>query len=129
MPEGLNMSRIKNKGISRLIKAFRYSLGGLKIAWLNEEAFRTEVLLMGFMLPAGFLLGTTGTQRALLIGIYFIVLITELINSAIEAIVDRIGEEYHILAGRAKDLGSAAVLISLIACAVVWGIIFYERFS
>ena len=123
------MSRIKNKGISRLIKAFRYSLGGLKIAWLNEEAFRTEVLLMGFMLPAGFLLGTTGTQRALLIGIYFIVLITELINSAIEAIVDRIGEEYHILAGRAKDLGSAAVLISLIACAVVWGIIFYERFS
>ena len=112
----------------RLIKAFGYSIAGLKAAWQNEEAFRIEVLIIIFVIPAGWWLGTNGIQRALLIGIYFIVLITELINSAIEAVVDCIGKDPHILAGRAKDLGSAAVLVSLTACIVVWGIIIYERF-
>ena len=124
----LVVNRLKNRGIRRLKKAFGYSVAGLKAAWRNEEAFRIEVLLMIFVIPAGLWLGTTVMQRALLIGIYFIVLITELINSAIEAVVDCIGKDPHILAGRAKDLGSAAVLVSITACFVVWGIIFYEHF-
>ncbi|MBN1848368.1 MAG: diacylglycerol kinase [Deltaproteobacteria bacterium] len=122
------MQRKKNKGIPRLIKACGYSLKGLKAAWLNEEAFRIEILIIGIIFPLGWWLGASGTQKALLIGIYFVVLIVELINSAIEAIVDRIGEEYHLLAGRAKDLGSASVFISLTACVVIWAIILFERF-
>ena len=122
------MDRLKNKGIKRLIKAFWYSMSGLKSAWQNEEAFRTEVIIMVFMVPAALWLGTTIMQRVLLIGTFFMVLITELINSAIEAIVDRIGPEHHNLSKRAKDLGSAAVFISLLASLFVWGIIIYDRF-
>ncbi|MBN2062349.1 MAG: diacylglycerol kinase [Deltaproteobacteria bacterium] len=115
------------KGIRRLVKAFEYSISGLKAAWENEEAFRLEVFLSVPIIAAGLWLGGTGTQRALLIGIWFTVLITELINSAIESIIDRIGSNNHILSGRAKDLGSAAVLVSICACFIVWGIVAWER--
>ncbi|MBW2609940.1 MAG: diacylglycerol kinase [Deltaproteobacteria bacterium] len=121
------MENKENRGISRLIRAFWYSIDGLKAAWKNEEAFRLEIIAALLVIPAGLWLGTTATQRALLIGIYLIILITELINSAIEAIVDRMGPERHVLSGRAKDLGSAAVFVSIFAGVVVWGIIAYER--
>lgn len=81
-----------------------------------------------FVIPLGVWLGVSGTQRAILIGIYFIIPLTELLNSGIEAVVDRIGEERHELSGRAKDLGSAAVLLSICIASIVWIIIAYERF-
>jgi diacylglycerol kinase (ATP) len=128
MGNTLVADRPKNKGMRRLIKAFGYSVAGLNAAWQNEEAFRIEVLIMLFVIPVGWWLGANSIQRALLIGVYFIILITELVNSAIEAVVDCVGKDPHVLAGRAKDLGSAAVLVSITTCIVVWGIIVYGRF-
>jgi diacylglycerol kinase (ATP) len=118
----------KNKGIRRLINAGKYSAAGFKAAWVNEEAFRQEITLAILMVPLGIWLGTSGTQRAILIAIYFIVPLTELLNSAIEATVDRVGQERHELSGRAKDLGSAAVLLSIFIASIVWIIIACERF-
>ena len=122
------MGKSKNRGISRLINAFWYSLAGFKAAWKNEEAFRQEIILAILVIPAGLWIGTTATQRALLIGTYFLIPLTELLNSAIEAIVDRMGPERHVLSGRAKDLGSAAVLLIICVVVIVWGFIIYERF-
>ena len=87
-----------------------------------------EIVAAALMLPLAFWLGTTAVQRGLLVGTCFIVLITELLNSAIEAVVDRIGTEHHELSGRAKDIGSAAVMVSLIMTVIVWGIVIMERF-
>ncbi len=115
-------------GIKRLINATGYSIAGLKATWKEEEAFRQELLLSIVMIPAAFWLGETAVQRALLIASVFIVLITEVLNSAVEAVVDRIGTDHHPLSGRAKDMGSAAVMLSLINAAVVWGLIICERF-
>jgi diacylglycerol kinase (ATP) len=114
-------------GWRRLWAAAGYSIQGLKAAWINEAAFRQELLLVLFLSPLAFWLGTTATQRALLIFSLLIVLITELLNSAIEVAVDRIGSERHELSGRAKDMGSAAVMVALIAAACVWGMIAWER--
>jgi len=116
------------QGLKRLVNATRYSLAGLKAAWKNEEAFRMEIVAAALMVPSAFWIGTTAAQRGLLVGTCFIVLITELLNSAIEAIVDRIGVEHHELSGRAKDIGSAAVMLSLIMTVIVWGLIVLERF-
>ncbi len=118
----------KNKGIRRLVNAFRYTIAGIKAAWLNEEAFRQEIIMGVLMVPLGVWLGDSGTQKALLVGIYFIIPLVELLNSAIEAIVDRIGEERHKLSGRAKDMGSAAVFLSICIALIVWAIITCERF-
>lgn len=118
----------KIRGIRGLIKAFKYSIAGLKAAWENEEAFRLEIFLSVPIIAAGLWLGETGAQRALLIGVWCIVLITELVNSAIEAIVDRIGQEENILSGRAKDFGSAAVLVSICGGIIIWVIIAWGRF-
>jgi diacylglycerol kinase (ATP) len=117
-----------NRGIRRIINAFRYSFAGYKAAWKNEEAFRQECIIAIFVIPAGLWLGRTGTQRALLIGVYIVIPLIELLNASIEAIVDRMGPEQHLLSGRAKDLGSAAVLLSIVMSMVVWGLIAYERF-
>jgi len=117
-----------NRGIRRIINAFRYSFAGYKAAWTNEEAFRQECIVAIFVIPLGLWLGTTWTQRALLIGIYFIIPLIELLNASIEAIVDRMGPERHHLSGRAKDLGSAAVLLSICMAIIVWVLIAYERF-
>jgi diacylglycerol kinase (ATP) len=124
----LIMTKQQNRGISRLINAFWYSLAGFKAAWDNEEGFRQEIILAILVIPAGLWLGTTGTQRALLIVVYLIIPLVELINSAVESIVDRMGPERNLLSGRAKDLGSAAVLLSICIAVIVWGIIFYEHF-
>ncbi len=122
------MANSEAQGLKRLVNATRYSLAGLKAAWKNEEAFRMEIVAAVVMLPSAFWLGNTATQRGLLVGTCFIVMITELLNSAIEAIVDRIGTEHHELSGRAKDIGSAAVMLSLIMTVIIWGILIMERF-
>ncbi|HEY3488139.1 MAG TPA: diacylglycerol kinase [Gammaproteobacteria bacterium] len=115
-------------GITRIINAAGYSLQGLCFAWRNETAFRQEVLLAVILIPCAFWIGDNAVQISLLIGSCLAVLMAELLNSAIEAAVDRISSEHHPLAGRAKDLGSAAVLIGLIQVLVVWGLILMERF-
>ena len=97
-------------------------------AWKNEAAFRQELLLVLVLVPVTFWLGQTALERAVLIGSLFLVLIVELINSAIEAAIDRHGDEQHELSGRAKDIGSAAVFISLLTVATIWGLIAAERF-
>lgn len=114
------MSKPGNTGFTRIIKAAGYSWAGLKAAFKHEAAFRQELALCLVMVPLGFWLAQTGVERALLIGSLLLVLIVELLNSAIEAVVDRFGGEQHELSGRAKDIGSAAVFIALLNVAIVW---------
>lgn len=117
-----------NRGFKRLVNAFYYSMAGFKAAWINEEAFRQELLSGIIVVPAGFFIGATGTQRAILIGSYLIIPLVELLNSAIEATVDRFGNERNELSGRAKDIGSAAVFLSICTAVIMWGLIIWERF-
>ena len=109
------------QGLTRLINALGYSRDGLCAAWKNEAAFREEVMLAAITLPLAFYLGKTGIERALLAGSIIFILIVEILNSAVEAVVDKASPEKHELAKRAKDMGSAAVLLSLLSAAVVWG--------
>jgi len=95
-------------------------MAGVKACWQNEEAFRQEMFLALIATPIAFWLGDNNIERVLLIGCMLLVLVTELLNSALEAIVDRIGEEHHELSGRAKDMGSAAVFFTLVWTVVVW---------
>lgn len=117
------MANQPHTGWRRVVNATHYSWAGLKAAWRNEEAFRQESLLVCFLSPFAFWLGHTPTERALLIGSLLLIVIVELLNSGIEAVVDRIGLERHELSGRAKDIGSAAVFVSLLNAAVVWGLV------
>lgn len=110
-----------NKGLKRIVLAAGYSVAGLRAAFRHEAAFRQELMLTVVLLPAACWLDVASTQRALMIAALFIVLIVELLNSAIEAIADRIGPEYHELSGRAKDIGSAAVFVALLMGICVWG--------
>jgi diacylglycerol kinase (ATP) len=103
-----------------LLNAAGYSLSGLAAAARHEDAFRQELILVALATPVALWLGSTGVERALLIGSLFLVLVVELLNSAIEATVDRISFENHRLAKRAKDIGSAAVMLSLVNAGVVW---------
>ena len=114
------MDKPNGQGLGRIFRAGKASLAGFKAAFVNEAAFRQELLLLVIMVPAGLWLGNSGVDRALLVSSLFLVLIVELLNSAVEAVVDRIGPERHELAGRAKDLGSAAVFLALSNVAVVW---------
>ena len=118
----------RRTGISRILYAGLYSLRGFREAWINESAFRQEVVLAVFLVPAAFWLGQTAVERILLIGCVALVLIVELLNSAVETSINRIGTELHPLSGRAKDMGSAAVLVSLLFTLFVWGTIFVQRF-
>lgn len=110
-------------GLQRLWNALGYSVAGLRAAYRNEAAFRQEIWLAIVLIPATWLLPVSVLEQALLIGVLLLVLIVELINSAIEATVDRISIEHHLLAKRAKDVGSAAVLLALINATVFWAII------
>lgn len=110
----------KNTGLKRIILATGYSLQGLKSAFQYEAAFRQELLLAAILIPVACYLDVTQIERILLIAPVFLVIIVEIINSAIEAVVDRISLEKHELAGRAKDLGSAAVLIALLLTVYIW---------
>ena len=114
------MVKKSGSGIGRLFKAFGWSMSGLKAAFLQEAAFRQELLLCIILTPVAFYLGTTGLEKALLLGSLMLVLIVELLNSAVEAVVDRISKDQHVLAGQAKDMGSAAVFLSLLNVAIVW---------
>jgi diacylglycerol kinase (ATP) len=117
-----------NRGFKRLVNAFYYSMAGFKATWINEEAFRQEILVGIIVVPAGFFIGETGTQRAILIGSYLVIPLVELLNSAIEAVVDRVGMERHELSGRAKDIGSASVFLSICTAVIMWALIIWERF-
>lgn len=110
-------------GLRRLYFASRYSYQGLTAAFSSEAAIRQEVFALLILLPLALLLDVTAAERALLVLSLFLVFITELLNTAVEAVVDRIGSDYHPLSGKAKDIGSAAVLCSLIGSACVWLII------
>lgn len=112
---GQNLSRL-----ARLRAAFFNSMNGFKAAWLSEEAFRQEIYLLAVTVPLGLWLGKTGIEKALLVGSILLILIVELLNTGIEIVVDRIGIERHKLSGRAKDVGSAAVFVSLILAGVMW---------
>jgi diacylglycerol kinase (ATP) len=112
-------------GLRRLINAFGYSMHGFKDAFEHEHAFRQEAMLAAVLLPLAFVLEGSGIGRALLVGSVLLVVLVELLNSAIEATVDRISLENHILAKRAKDIGSAAVLLSLVNLAAIWGLVLF----
>jgi diacylglycerol kinase (ATP) len=116
------------QGLRRLVNAFGYSRDGFAAAWKHEAAFREELLLAAIAIPAGLWLGQTGIERALLVGTILIVLIVELLNSAIEAVVDRVSPERHELSKRAKDIGSAAVLVTLMLAAAVWALILIPHY-
>lgn len=109
-----------NTGLTRLFKAFGYSTKGLAACFKNEAAFRQEIAASVILIPLGLYLGATGVERALLVGSWLLVLLVELLNSAIEAVVDRIGHEHHELSGRAKDIGSATVLLAISLSAITW---------
>jgi diacylglycerol kinase (ATP) len=115
-------------GLRRIWNAGMYSIAGIRASWNNEAAFRQELVLCLILVPAAFWLGGNAVERALLAGSCLLVLVVELLNSAIEAAIDRIGIDQHKLSGRAKDMGSAAVFISLWMAALCWGLIIHERF-
>ena len=114
------MTKRGGKGFGRLYRAFFWSMSGLRATFVHEAAFRQELLLCVILVPFAFYFGKTGVEKALLLGSLLLVLIVELLNSAVEATVDRIGEDDHELSGRAKDIGSAAVFLSLVNAGVVW---------
>ena len=122
------MIKPRNTGITRVWKATIYSMQGLKAAWRHESAFRQELVLGLILLPISFLIAKSWVEVAVLMGVCFLVLIVELLNSAVEAVVDRIGHEHHDLAGQAKDMGSAAVMLSLIMAVGTWILIGAHNF-
>lgn len=122
------MAKPDVRGVQRIIEAFGYSLKGFKAAWENEEAFRTEIIVLPFMCVAAFYVGKDLTQIAFLLACLFLVLAAELVNSAIEAVVDRISDDIHPLSGRAKDMGSSIVLVALIINGIVWGLLIYQNY-
>lgn len=113
-------------GLVRIWNAFRYSLAGLRAAFKHEDAFRQECLLAAILIPAAFFVPATFLGKAILIGSTLLVLIVELVNSAIEATVDRVSLEHHRLAKRAKDIGSAAVLLTLLNLALMWALVLLD---
>ena len=110
-----------------MFRATVWSLQGLRAAWLHESSFRLEVYLFVVLAPLGWWLGGDGVERALLVGCLMLVLAVELLNSAIEAVIGRYGDEPHELAGRAKDMGSAAVFVAMLNVLVVWGALLWPR--
>ena len=125
--DGTVVDRYKPRGATRLLRALGASWRGLAGAFREEAAFRQELGFAALVIPLGLWLGHTGVERALLIGPVLLVLVVELINSAIEATVDRIGFERHALAGLAKDIGSAAVFMSFVLFGVVWLLVLLGR--
>ena len=123
------MANPQNTGMRRIVNATSFSMAGLRAAWVNEAAFRQECAAALILMPIGVWLGQSAVERGLLIGSCLLVIVVELLNSAIEAAVDRVSMDRHRLAGRAKDLGSAAVFVGIGIVFLVWGLIAWERFS
>ncbi len=119
------MTRAGNTGIRRIILAAGYSWKGFKACFRHEAAFRQELGLSVILLPLALWLGESAVERALMIGVWLIVPVVELLNSGIEAVVDRISDEHHPLAGRAKDVGSAAVFLAFANAAAVWAVLLF----
>ena len=119
------MAESGNKGIARIIKATGYSWQGLRAAYRHEEAFRQEIWLCMVMIPLGLYLGEGGVEKALLVSSVMLLPLVEILNSALEAVVDRLGGEQHELSGRAKDMGSAAVAIAIALMALVWTLVLF----
>jgi diacylglycerol kinase (ATP) len=117
------------QGLARLVSATINSLQGFRQAWQHEAAFREECLLLALFFPLAFWLGQTPGTIALLLVSGLVILIVELLNTAVEAVVDRIGLERHELSGRAKDVASAAVFLSLVQFLLVWGLVAWQRFA
>ena len=122
------MGKPGNTGITRIIKAFGFSMQGLRASWKHESAFRQEAMLAIILLPWAFWLARTPAELMILLMTLFIVVITEVLNSAVEAVVDRVSDDHHKLAGRAKDMASAAVFLSLVMTVIVWGVLLFDRF-
>lgn len=120
LPKEAPNAQKQRSGLNRVIHAAGYSVAGLRAGW-RETAFRQEAMLATLLLPASFWLGQTWLEVAMLAGVVVLVLVTELLNTSIEAAIDRIGPEWHDLSKRAKDMGSAAVLLSLLLCGGTWG--------
>ena len=116
------------RGPARVFKAAVWSWQGLCAAWKHESSFRLEVYLFVVLAPLALWLGQTPVERALLIGAMLLVMAMELANSAIEAVIERYGSEFHVLAGRAKDMGSAAVFVLMMNVLLCWGLILVPRF-
>ncbi len=114
------------KGVARLIAALRNSVTGMQTCWRKEEAFRQEIWVLTLAFPLGWWLGENGIERALLLGSVLLIPIFETLNSAVEAMVDRIGSEFHPLAGYAKDIASASVLLAIGLAALVWGLVLFD---
>ena len=112
---------------ARILKAAKWSMQGLQAAWMHESSFRLEVYVFVVLAPIGWWLGQTPVERVLLIGSMLLVMAIELLNSAIEAVIERYGAEFHELAGRAKDMGSAAVFVLMVNVLLVWGAILGPR--
>ena len=115
------------RGPGRILKATLWSCQGLRAAWLHESSFRLEVWLLVVAVPLALWLGDSGLERAVMIGSCLLVLSAELLNSAIEAVIERYGPEHHELAGRAKDMGSAAVFVLMMNVLLVWGLVLGPR--
>ena len=115
------------RGPAGVWKALRWSLQGIGIAWRVEESFRLEVYLFVVMGPLGLWLGQNGVERALLVGCLLLVMSAELLNSGIEAVIERYGAEHHEMAGRAKDMGSAAVFVLMMNVLLCWGLVLVPR--
>ncbi|GAA4344136.1 diacylglycerol kinase [Kangiella taiwanensis] len=115
-------------GLPRIIHASHYSWLGLKAAWRHEAAFRQELVMAVVLIPLSFVLGQSAAQIGLMVMSVLLVLMMELINSAVEAVVDRFGGEQHQLSGRAKDIGSAAVAIAILNLVIVWAVILIMNF-
>ncbi len=113
--------------MTRIVRAFGYSWQGLRFTWREEAAFRQEVLLCALLVPTALWVGRSGVERALLVAPVLLVLVVELLNSAIEAVVDRAGAERHPLSGMAKDMGSAAVLLSFVILGTVWWLVLSDH--
>ena len=113
--------------MTRLLRAFGYSFQGFRHTWREEAAFRQEAALALIVVPAGLYVGRTGIERALLVSPMLLILVVEILNSAVEAVVDRSGTERHPLAGMAKDMGSAAVMLSFVLLGTVWLLILSDH--
>jgi diacylglycerol kinase (ATP) len=116
------------RGPRRILMATKWSLQGLRFAWLYESSFRLEVYLFAIIAPLGLWLGQTAIERVLLVGSGLLVLSIELLNSAVEAVIERYGAEHHEMAGRAKDMGSAAVFVMMVNVILTWALILGPRF-
>ena len=123
------MNKPGKTGLGRIFRAAKYSAQGFAHAWRYEAAFRQELVITLLLIPVALWLGQNTVERVLLIACCLLVLVVELLNSAIEATVDRFGGEHNELSGRAKDLGSAAVLVSLALVPLIWGGVAWQRFA